>query len=84
MAHTCDATFEELLYTCCMDKASHRTAFCAWDSSPHLTVTPAQLMRHGIDRNASFIVDDIAGLLSLFRGCGYSLIVYAHTVGSLF
>ena len=57
------------------------TAFCAWDSSPLLTVTPAQLMRPGIDWNASFIVDDVA----LYSGsCSYSLIVCAHTVGSLF
>ena len=31
--------------TSCMDKVSRSTAFCAWDSSPHLPVTPAQLMR---------------------------------------
>ena len=31
-----------------LDKASHLTAFCAWDSSPHLPVTPSQLMRPGI------------------------------------
>ena len=35
---------EELLYTCCTDKASHLTAFCAWDSSPHLLLTLVQLM----------------------------------------
>ena len=29
-------------------RPSHLTAFCAWDSSPHLPVTPAQLMRPGI------------------------------------
>ena len=26
--------FKELLATCCMDKASHLTALCGWDSSP--------------------------------------------------
>ena len=26
-------------------KASHLTAFCAWDSIPHLLVIPEQLMR---------------------------------------
>ena len=31
-----------------MDKASHLTAFCAWDCSPHLLVTPAHLMRPGL------------------------------------
>ena len=30
-----------------LDKASHLTAFCAWDSSHHLPVTLAQLMRPG-------------------------------------
>ena len=39
--------------TCCMDKASHLTAFCTWDSTPHLPVTPAQLMRPGIGRNVT-------------------------------
>ena len=39
---------EELMpYTCCMDKASHLTAFCAGDSSPQLLVQ-AQMMRPGI------------------------------------
>ena len=31
-----------------LNKASHFTAFCAWDSSSHLPVTPAQLMRPNI------------------------------------
>ena len=31
-----------------LNKASHLTAFCAWDSSPHLPVTLAQLMRLSI------------------------------------
>ena len=31
-----------------LDNASYLTAFCAWDSSPHLPVTPAQLMRPGM------------------------------------
>ena len=42
------------------------TAFCAWDSSPHLPVTPAQLMRPGIGRNMSCAVGDFAQHLSLF------------------
>ena len=40
-----DSIFEDLP---CIDKASHLTA---WDSSPHLPVTPAQLMRPGIGHN---------------------------------
>jgi len=30
--------------TCCMNKASNLTAFCAWDSSPYIPVTLAQVM----------------------------------------
>ena len=43
-------------------KASHLTAFCAWDiySSLHLLVTPALLMRPGVGRNASCTVGDFA------------------------
>ena len=44
-----------------LNKASHLTAFYAWYySSPHLPVTPAQLMRPGIGRNASCAVGDFA------------------------
>ena len=42
-----DGAFKELLMT------SHLNAFCAWDTSPHFPVSPAQLMRPGIGRNAS-------------------------------
>ena len=35
-----------------LDKASHLTTLRAWDSSPHLSVTPVQLMRPGIGQNA--------------------------------
>ena len=28
-----------------LEKASHLTAFCAWDSSPHLPVTPSLVPR---------------------------------------
>ena len=42
------------------NKASQLTAFYAWDSSPHLLVTPAQLMRLGIEWNESCIVGDFA------------------------
>ena len=40
-------------YLLCMEKTSQLTAFYAWDSSPHLTVTSAQLMRPGIGPNTS-------------------------------
>ena len=30
----------ELSTSCILEKSSHLTAFCAWDSSPHLLVTP--------------------------------------------
>ena len=36
-----------------LDKTSHQTTFCAWDTSPHLPTTPVQLMRPGIGRNTS-------------------------------
>ena len=39
------------------NKGSHPTAFC---SRGHLPVTPAKLMRPGIDQNASCTVDDFA------------------------
>ena len=41
-----------------LNKASHLTAFYALYSSLHLPVTPAQLMRPGIGRNASCAVGD--------------------------
>ena len=41
-----------------LNKASHLTAFCAWDSSLHLPVTPAQLMRPGIGWNTSCALGD--------------------------
>ena len=48
-----------LSYTCdLLNKASDLTAFYARYSSPHLPVTPAQLMRPGIGRNASCAVGD--------------------------
>ena len=34
-------------------KEEEEVAFYAWDSSPHLPVTPAQLMKSGIGRNTS-------------------------------
>ena len=43
-----------------MNKASHLTAFYAWNSDPHLLVTPVQLMRPGIGRNVSCAVGDLA------------------------
>ena len=43
-----------------LNKASHLTAFYALYSSLHLPVTPAQLMRPGIGRNASCAVGDFA------------------------
>ena len=49
-----------------LDKASHLTAFCAWDGSPHLPVTPAQLMRPGIGWNASCAMGDFTQNLGLF------------------
>ena len=50
-------------------KASRLTAFCAWDSSPHLLATPAQLMRPGIDRNVFCAMGDFACWhLGLFLG----------------
>ena len=36
------------------------TAFHPWDSSPHLPVTPAQLMSPGIGQSVSCTVDDFA------------------------
>ena len=41
----CNAAFEMLLRMYCIDKASHMTVFSAWDGSPHISVTPAQLVR---------------------------------------
>ena len=43
-----------------LNKASHLTAFYALHSSLHLPVTPAQLMRPGIGRNASCAVGGFA------------------------
>ena len=43
-----------------LNKASHLTAFYTLYSSLHLPVTPAQLMRPGIGRNASCAVGDFA------------------------
>ena len=43
-----------------MPMYSHLTAFCACNSSPHLPVTPAQLMRPGIGWNMSCTVGDCA------------------------
>ena len=49
---------------CGMDKANHLTAFCEWDISSHLPVTPAQLMRLGIDWNAFCTVSDFTYITS--------------------
>ena len=49
-----------------LDKASHLTAFCVWDSSPNLPVTPVQLMKPGIGRNASCPVGDCTWHLGQF------------------
>ena len=49
----------------CMDKASHLTVFCTWDSIPHLLITPVQLTRPGIGQNASYAVIDFVQHLSL-------------------
>ena len=46
--------------TMLLNKAIYLTAFCAWDSSPHLPVTLVQLMRPGIGRNMSCAVCDFA------------------------
>ena len=46
--------------TCRMDRASHMIGYCAWNSSPHLLVTLAQLMKSGISQNASSAVGDFA------------------------
>ena len=49
-----------------LDKTSHLNTFCAWDSSPHLLVTPIQL-HDETGQNASFTVGDFAGpILLLF------------------
>ena len=40
-----DGAFEDRSLYRLLNKASHLTAFCAWYGSPHLPVTPAQLMR---------------------------------------
>ena len=42
-----------------VDKASDLTVFCRRDSSPHLLVTSAQLIRPGIGRNVSWAVGDL-------------------------
>ena len=42
-----------------LDKASHLIVFCPWDSSPYLPVTPAQVIRPGIGRNASCTVGNL-------------------------
>ena len=57
--------------TYCIDKFSYPTTFCAWDSSPHLPVTPVQLMRPGIGWNASCTLGDFTWHLGLFfiQGC---------------
>ena len=74
ISDTCYATNERQLYeeklheetvlskSLCslLNKASHLTAFYALYSSLHLPVTPAQLMRPGIGRNASCAVGDFA------------------------
>ena len=44
---------------------SHLTAFCAWHSSPHLQVTPVQLMRPGIGWNTSCAEGDFTQHLLL-------------------
>ena len=48
-----------------LDKVSYLTAFSACDNSPHLLVTPAQLMRHGIGWNASCAVGDFVASRSI-------------------
>ena len=48
-------------------------AFYAWDSSPHLLVTPAQLMRPGISWNISCAVGDFARPIFLGR-CGLLIV----------
>ena len=48
------------------DNTCRLTAFCIQDSSPHLPVTPAQLMRSGIGRNASCAVGDFVSHLGIF------------------
>ena len=45
-----------------LNKASHLTAFCVRYSSPHLPVTPVQLMKSGIGWNTSCPVGDNLGL----------------------
>ena len=53
-----DGAFKESLPT--LNKASHLTAYCAWESSPHLPVAAVQLMRPDIGRNESCAVGDFA------------------------
>ena len=63
------ATFKELLPTIWIRPATSLTAFCAWDSSPHLLVTPAQLIE-SIGWNTPCAVRDLAkhlGLSFVFR-----------------
>ena len=51
--HAQETSPSRSFYLLCMEKTSQLTAFYAWDSSPHLTVTSAQLMRPGIGPNTS-------------------------------
>ena len=56
-----------------MVKASHLTAFCAWDSSPHFQVTPAQLMSPKTCPVQLVTLHNYASLLS--ERCGW---VFMH------
>ena len=64
-------------------KASILTAFCARDSSPHLPVTPAQLMRPGIGQNVSSAEGDFAYHLDLIFGDVVHWLFFHQTPQSL-
>ena len=49
-----------------MDKVSHLTVFLAWYGNPYLLVTPAQLMRPDIGRNASSAESDFTTARPVF------------------